>query len=147
MGKNATFKNTKDGLYLETSGRKSPKKKVSIRLSREQDEALEDLVIRRGYKNKSHALRAGVDKLIEDSQESLTSEKVTIDISKVYLEELDKLLDFVGATSRNEAIKMALRQYIRSENEFFLKETFEYELLRAEYRNRQRQTRPREVQP
>lgn len=125
----------------------APKKKVSLRLSLEQDEALEDIVIRQGYKNKSQLVRVAVDKLIEDSYESLTSERVTIDISKVYLEELDKLLDFVGATSRKEAIKMALRQYIRTENEFFLKEAVEYELLRAEYRNRQRQTRPREVRP
>jgi len=113
----------------------------------EQDEALEDIVIRRGYKNKSQAVRVAVDKLIEDSHESLTSEKVTLDISKVYLEELDKLLEFVGATSRKEAIKLALRQYIRTENEFFLKEAFEYELLRAEYRKKQQPNRPRDVEP
>ena len=107
-----------------------------MRLTSEQEDALEEIVLTRGYKNKSDAIRHALEQFIEDSKESYNTEKVTIEISKVHLEELDKLLDFTGATSRPEAIRIALRQFLHNENEFLLKRTDEYETLRAKYKQR-----------
>ena len=117
-------------------GKKTAKasRKVSLRLTEEQEDALEDIVRQKGYKNRSSAIRDALERFIEDSKQSFNTEKITIELSKVYTQELDKLLDFIGATSRPEAIRMALRHFLEYENEFLLKQTLEYEQLRAKYK-------------
>ena len=118
-------------------------KKVSLRLTSDQEEALEEIVLTKGYKNRSQVLRAALENFIESSHESYNTEKITIELPKVYTEELDKLLDFVGAQTRHEAIRMAIRQYLQSENEFLLNKTLEYQELRVRYRKES--VRPREM--
>jgi len=132
---------------VKTMGKKTAKadRKVSLRLTEEQEDALDDIVHQRGYKNRSSAIRDALERFIEDSKESFNTEKITIELSKVYVTELDKLLDFIGASTRSEAIRMAIRQYLQNENEFLLKQTLEYEELRAKYRKSV--YRPKELEP
>lgn len=120
-------------------------RRLSLRLTVEQDETLQDIANRLGYKNRSEAARMALDSFIDNNTLSYNSEKVSVEIPRVLLEELDKLLDFTGAADRHEAIRAAVRQYVQNENEFLLVRSMEYEELRSRYRKKMSPPRELEV--
>lgn len=119
--------------------------RISIRLTAEQAEALDSIVLQKGFKNRSQAMRAALDEFIGGNTSDWNTEKLKLDMPKLILEELDKLNEFTGVTNRQEAIRSAVRQYIQTENEFLLQRTTHYEELRARYRTGQR--RSQELKP
>ena len=119
--------------------------RISIRLTAEQAEALDSLILQKGFKNRSQAMRSALDEFIGATSGDWNTEKLRLDMPKMILEELDKLSEFTGITSRQEAIRSAVRQYIQTENEFLLERTKHYEELRARYRTGQR--RSQELKP
>jgi len=119
--------------------------RISIRLTAEQAEALDSIVLQKGCKNRSQAMRAALDNFISENSSGWNTEKLVLEMPKLILEELDKLIEFTGVTSRPEAIRSAVRQYVQTENEFLLQRTMHYEELRARYRSGQR--RSHELKP
>ena len=85
--------------------------KITIRLSEEQASALDSLVFEGGYKNRSHALRASLDKMVQGETEEPNTIKIRLD--DWVLSTINGLVAIGMYDSFDSAVRRFLRDHLR----------------------------------
>ncbi|MGA1820924.1 MAG: hypothetical protein ACMUIG_00195 [Thermoplasmatota archaeon] len=88
--------------------------KITIRLSGEQASALDSLVLEGGYKNRSHALRDSLDKMVQGEAEEPNTVKLRLD--DWVISTINGLVSIGMYDSFDSAVRRFLRDHLREIN-------------------------------
>ena len=91
----------------------SESERVTIRIPAERVEALQSLVESGKFSTISDAVRAAIDRFVEDEFTPEYIEKVMIELPKGNVVELKQLVHDGDSISIDDAIRNAVREYIR----------------------------------
>ncbi|HDP96948.1 MAG TPA: ribbon-helix-helix protein, CopG family [Euryarchaeota archaeon] len=91
----------------------SESERVTIRIPAERVEALQSLVESGKFSTISDAVRAAIDRFVEDEFTPEYIEKVMIELPKGNVVELEQLVHDGDSISIDDAIRNAVREYIR----------------------------------
>jgi metal-responsive CopG/Arc/MetJ family transcriptional regulator len=86
--------------------------RITIRLTPDQVEALDTIVLNKDYKNRSQGLRVAIENFIEEQIIDSRSEKVTTEIPRMIMMRLDDLIIGGFVNNRQEAVREAVRDFI-----------------------------------
>ena len=86
---------------------------VTVRLSSEEAEILEEFSLKNGFKNRSEAIRSLIQESNSSEKEQLTPEqKVNIDLPSKFLSDIDFLVGIDYFHIQNEALYTAIKTYL-----------------------------------
>lgn len=91
----------------------SESERVTIRIPAERVEALQSLVESGKFSTISDAVRAAIDRFVEDEFTPEYIEKVMVELPKGNVVELEQLVHDGDSVSIDDAIRNAVREYIR----------------------------------
>jgi metal-responsive CopG/Arc/MetJ family transcriptional regulator len=86
--------------------------RITIRLTPDQVEALDTIVLNQTFKNRSQALRVAIENFIEEQVIDARGEKVVVEIPRKIMMRLDDLIIDGYVNNRQEALREALREFI-----------------------------------
>ena len=88
--------------------------RVTIRIPTERIKALQALVDSGQYSTISDAIRAALDKFVEDRETPEYIQRMTIELPKGNVVELQDLVHTGDSVSVDDAIRNAVREYVRA---------------------------------
>ena len=88
--------------------------RITIRLSKNAAEKLQELVDRGDYKNLSDVIRAAIEDFLAEKFAPKNIERVSVDLPKKTVSDLLKLVDSgdVEAVDLDDAIRLAVKEYV-----------------------------------
>jgi Arc/MetJ-type ribon-helix-helix transcriptional regulator len=88
--------------------------RVTIRIPTERIKALQELVDKGQYGTISDAIRAALDKFVEERNTPQYIQRMTIELPKGNVVELQELVHTGDSVSVDDAIRNAVREYVRT---------------------------------
>ena len=85
--------------------------RITVRISEQVMQKLEDLVENFQYESVSDIIRLAINEFIDKNEEKGGTSKVDLVLSKKMVEELEKDVDTGGAISLEDLIRLVLRDY------------------------------------
>ena len=86
--------------------------RVTFRITPNQAEAIDEIMMRYTYKTRSQVIRAAIENLINDAREEWNTKKMVIHVPKFNVVRLDNAVEDGFAVSREELINRALDEYL-----------------------------------
>jgi Arc/MetJ-type ribon-helix-helix transcriptional regulator len=88
--------------------------RVTIRIPTERLKALQELVDNGQYGTISDAIRAAIDRFVDERNTPEYIQRITIELPKGNVVELQELVHTGDSVSVDDAIRNAVREYVRS---------------------------------
>jgi metal-responsive CopG/Arc/MetJ family transcriptional regulator len=109
--------------------------RVTFRLTPEQADALDEIMVKFNLKTRSQVIRAAIENLIEDTAEEWNTRKLIIHIPKNNVIRLDNLVEDGLENTRETAVNKALDAYLDKKERYYT-EAFEvYQQKRKAFKN------------
>lgn len=112
-------KNLKEAVIMSDSIR------ITIRLSRNAAEKMEELVKSGEFKNLSEVVRTAIENFLAEKFAPRNIEKISVDLPKSTVAMLVKLVEAGDAVDLDDAIRTAVREYVRRQISLLAKESIE----------------------
>ncbi len=87
--------------------------RITIRLSREALEKLEELVEKGEYKNISEVVRTAIEEFLKEKNPPDNIKKLRVDLPRSTVNELMRLVEEGDAVDLDDAIRTAVREYVK----------------------------------
>ncbi len=99
--------------------------RITIRLSRNAAEKMEELVKSGEFKNLSEVVRTAIENFLAEKFAPKNIEKISVDLPKGTVAMLVKLVEAGEAVDMDDAIRTAVREYVRRQISSLAKESIE----------------------
>ena len=86
--------------------------RITIRLTPDQVEDFDSIVLAQDFKSRSQALRVAIENFIEEQVIDARGEKLVLEIPRKIMMRLDDLIEDGYVNDRHEAARSAIREYI-----------------------------------
>ncbi|MCK5560851.1 MAG: hypothetical protein KAJ51_09675 [Thermoplasmata archaeon] len=105
--------------------------RITIRLTPDQVEALDTIVLNQTFNNRSHALRVAIENFIKEQTSAVRGVKVVIEVPRMVMIRIENFIDYGWLEDRHKFISEAIREYmITYENKYIKSYTQSKELLK-----------------
>ncbi len=95
--------------------------RITIRLTPDQVEALDTIVLGQTFKNRSQALRIAIENFIKEQTSAVHGVKVVIEIPRMVMMRIENFIDYGWLENHNTFISEAIREYILSYENKYIK--------------------------
>ena len=99
--------------------------RITIRLSRNAAEKMEELVRSGEFKNLSEVVRTAIENFLAEKFAPRNIEKISVDLPKATVAMLTQLVEAGDAVDLDDAIRTAVREYVRKQISTLAKEEIE----------------------
>lgn len=99
--------------------------RITIRLSRNAAEKMEELVKSGEFKNISEVVRTAIEDFLAEKFAPRNIEKISVDLPKATVAMLTRLVEEGDAVDLDDAIRTAVREYVRKQISMLAKESIE----------------------
>lgn len=105
--------------------------RITIRLTPDQVEALDTIVLNQTFNNRSHALRVAIENFIKEQTSAVRGVKVVVEVPRMVMIRIENFIDYGWLEDRHEFISEAIKEYmIIYENKYIKSYTQSKELLK-----------------